>query len=752
MSFILKLPFRLLRWMLLRLLRSFRKKGVFYLTLIVVFMSIDMMFPALGGSVTTIVIVLGPAILMGLAFEVKKRLDGTMPEFIALSNFMAFAGVYALFRAWSKAADSSLPEVLGPLSRWIFGPLWNVLAGFVAVVFGQAQSVPMPVWSEMPLGEHLLALDPLLTGLSLLVLAWSASILYYGVRRFGGETKMTADQHKLAKNGLTPLWRANWALQGFWSNLLRIVRNSLGRPALAVDEMVIGFDAPPLRKPWAWPWQIVSRLVSRFWDTTFTPFDLRRMIVAKMSPGALIIGGAGAGKTLIQILWLMFSKSNKILIETQGNVFDKDQPLIRAAGRELLVISSDLGVNTVTLNVLANINPEHQDFRNQVLRISALIIQVRGEHATLERCTQELVSCIIGNVVYFGHVAQEEPRLDVVYDYLTDPNLTEELSFWANLGHPAFRKLCMTLIGRTSDPEFLNSLGAIYSPELGFLADPIKRAMVCGGGKTVFDPAEMLVNPKVDVAIQIAQSSIDTSGALLRLLLGALLEPRIQLTKDEAESTPAKGVTVWIDELAAFAGPTPRSGAPVLREIVDFHRQKVVRWVYSAQNIEQIERGWGEGIYGEWANAAAVRVIGKVGADPGLDQHITEVAGKTLSVRLEKIPGAGGGYRAYQRLFEEVDLLPSHVLSKLSVDQMVAFVRSDGPGVAKLKMWRPAFFKHPTLNRKFRNAKARFGGRPKSTEPGIYDNLLAEARAALAEQDQPRNIGDNDDEPPRDAA
>jgi hypothetical protein len=752
LSKILLIPFYIARWMFRRLVKKLGQKGFFYISMIVVFMSIDMVFPAAGGSLSTIVFVLGPAILMGVSFEVIKRLDGTMPQFIALASYMAFAGVYALFRAWSKAADSSLPEIVGPLSKWVLGPIWNFLIGLVGALLGRAQSVPMPVWAPMPLGEHILAMDPFLSALGLLVLFWSLSILSYGTKRYSGETKKTADQKSLARNRVTPLWKANWVLHGLRGNVYRLLRNLLKKPTLGVSELVIGFGPPLLYRPWFWPWWVVASILSRVCNVAMTPFDSRQMIIANFTNGALIIGGAGAGKTLIQIPWLLLSRSNKILIETQGNVFDKDLPLIRAAGRKLLVISSDLGADTVTINVLANIDPEHQDFWDQVMRIANLIIQERGEHGALERCTRELVACIIGNAVFFARVAAEEPGLDVVYDFLTDPELAGDLKFWAKEGHPAFRQLCHTLVGRTEDPEFLNSLGAIYSPELGFLAHPIKRAMVCGVGNAVFDPTEMLQDDKIDVAIQISQSDIDTSGALLRLLLGSILEPRIKLSAEEAQATPAKGVTVWIDELAAFAGPNPGGGATMLKEIVDFHRQKMVRFVYAAQSIQQIDTGWGEGTYNKWANSAMVRVFGKVGADPELDQHITDVSGKTLSDKFEKIPGAGGGYRAYQRIFEPIDLLPQHTLSKMGVSQMVAFVRCDS-GLVKLRLWRPAFFSHPALGRLYDSAKSRFGGRPASKSRRIYGDLIEDARASLEATQQPTPENNSyDDYPPKDAA
>ncbi|MFK7746015.1 MAG: TraM recognition domain-containing protein [Roseobacter sp.] len=750
---IIFLPFYVLRWMARRLFKKLGQKGYFYVSLIVLFMSIDMIFPAAGGSLTTIAFVLGPAILMGLTFEIIKRLDGTMPQFLALASYMSFAGFYALFRAWSKAADSTLPEVLGPLSKWIFGPLWNVAAGAIAALLGHAQSVPMPVWGPMPLGKHILAMDPLLTTLGILVLIWSVSILAYGTKRYGGETQKTADQKNLAKNRLTPLWKANWVLHGVKGNLSRLIRNVVRSPKLQVDEMIIGFGPPIRYRPWAWPWWLFTTLLAKVSNTAMTPFDLRQVIVANMANGALIIGGAGAGKTLIQTLWLRFSRSNKILIETQGNVFDKDLPLITAAGRKLHVISSDLGADTVTINVLATIDPEHQDFWDQVMRIAGLIIEERGQHDALERCTRELVACIIGNIVFFAHVTGEDPRLDVVYAYLTDPELGQDLEHWAEEGHPAFRKLCMTLIGRAADPEFLNSLGAIYSPELGFLAHPIKQAMVCGTGKTVFDPAEMLEDGSLDVAIQISQTSIKTSGALLRLLVGALLEPRIKLSMEEAQATPAKGVTVWIDELNAFAGPNPGSGATMIKEIVDYHRQKGVRFVYSAQSIQQIDTGWGDGTYSKWANSAMVRIFGKVGADPDLDQHIADVADKTLSAKFDKIPGAGGGYRAYQPVFETIDLLPRHVLSKTGIDKMIVFVRRDGPGLVKLRLYRPAFFEHACLHRLIDTAKSRFGGRPTSVSTGVYDGILSEARRTMARaQDHTTNPDIDNDYPPKDAA
>ncbi|WP_299953590.1 TraM recognition domain-containing protein [uncultured Roseobacter sp.] len=756
---VLKLPFRMIFWCLRRLAKNFRKKGWVVLTVMVLFMSLDMIFPVLGGNLTTIALVLGPAMLMGLAFGVLKRLDGTMSQFIALSSYMAFAGTYALFRAWSKAIDGSLPDAFGSLSRWIFGPLWNAAAGLFAALLGQGQSVPMPIWGPLPFSQHLLAMDPLLTGLSLFVLAWAARIFLYGARRYGGDTRRTSGEQKMAANRMTPPWRANWVLHGVAGNIKRHLRALVSRPRLPPSHLVIGFGPPPMWRPWLWPWMGIGWLVSRVMSVEFTIFDLRQMIVADARNGALILGGAGAGKTLIQTAWLTYSTANKILIETQGNVFDKDRPLIEAAGRKLHVISSDIGHDTATINVLSRLDPEEQDFWDQVMRLSGLIIQERGEHGALERCTRELVACTIGNVVFGAHLVGEVPRLDTVYTYLTDPELAEDLQYWTRHGHPAFRELCSTLADRIADPEFQNALAAIFSNELGFLAHPIKRAMVCGTGDHAFDPEDLLHDPKLDVAIQISQATIDVSGALLRLLLGALIEPRIRLSAEQVKKTRAHGVTVWIDELNAFAGPVPGSGARMLSEIVDFHRQKGIRWVFSAQNTQQIERGWGEGTYAKWANSAVVRIFGKVGAEPQLDQHVTEVAGKTLQEKIEKIPGAGGGWRAYQISRNDVDLLPGHELSKMGESQMIAFVRTDHAGLVKLKLWRPGHFAHPIYGHRYRAAKDRFGGRRVSKARGAYDNLIDDARQALLrksaaeEQNQPPRADQAPDaKPPRSGA
>lgn len=722
---------RMIRWTLRRLLGVLRKKGWLYILALVGFMSLDLIFPRLGGNLTTIGLVLGPAILMGLAFGMLKRLDGTMPQFLALSTYMGFAGLYALFRAWSKAAESSLPEVLGPVSKWLFGPIWNAVAGVAAGLLGEPQAVPMPVWGPMPLSQHLLSMDPLLTALSLIVLAWSLRIFLYGVSRYGGETQRTSRERKLAQNRITSLWRANTTLLGPLQNAARLMRNTLVGPRLKAGMLVIGFSAPPMWRPWAWPWLAISWLVSLVRPVEMTPFDFRRTIVADAGNGALLIGGAGAGKTLIQTAWLMFSQAQKILIETQGNVFEKDLPLIEAAGRRLLIISTDLGHETMTINVLSTLEPEHQDFWDQVMRISALVIQERGEHGTLERCARELIAATIANTVFFGRILEEEPTLETVYSHLTDPEISDELRFWSEEGHPAFRSLSSTLAARTDDPEFLNSLAAIFSPELGFLAHPIKAAMVCGTGSNRFDPALLLEDPSIDVAIQLAQSTIDVSGALLRLLLGALLEPRIQMSAEAVKRLPSPTVTLWIDELAAFAGPTGASGAPMLREIVDFHRQKGVHWIFSGQNIQQINLGWGEGTYAKWSNSAVVRVFGKVGADPDLDQHICEVAGKTLQEKIEKIPGAGGGWRAYQMAREEIDLLPPNLLSKMGEDRMVAFVRTKHRGLVKLCPWRPAHFEHPAMKRRFTRARQLFAWRPEGLGKNTYSDALAATKQSL---------------------
>jgi type IV secretory pathway TraG/TraD family ATPase VirD4 len=724
----------MIRWVSRRLLSALRKEGWIYILALIGFMSLDIIFPALGGNLTTMGLILGPAILMGLAFGMLKRLDGTMPQFLALSSYMGFAGVYSLFRAWSKAAESSLPDILGPVSGWLFGPLWNTLAGIIAGVLGEPQAVPMPVWGPMPLSGHLLAMDPLLTALSLFVLAWSLRIFFYGVSRYGGETQRTSRERKLAENRMTSLWQANSTLNGACSNAVRLIRNTVVGPKLKAGMLIVGFSAPPLRRPWSWPWLAVSWLVSLVRPVEMTLFDFRRTIVANAGNGALLIGGSGAGKTLIQTAWLMFSQSPKILIETQGNVFEKDLPLIKAAGRKLLIVSTDLGRQTMTLNVLSTIDPEHQDFWDHVMRISALVIQERGEHGTLERCARELIAATIANTVYFGRVLEEEPTLECVYAHLTDPELSAELQFWAEEGHPAFRALSSTLAARTDDPEFLNSLAAIYSPELGFLAHPIKAAMVCGTGENCFDPQALLTDPSVDVAIQLAQSTIEVSGALLRLLLGALIEPRIQLSAEATKRLPSPTVTLWIDELAAFAGPNGTEGAPMLREVVDFHRQKGVHWVYSAQNTQQIDRGWGEGTYAKWSNSAVLRIFGKVGADPDLDQHICELAGKTLQEKIEKIPGAGGGWRAYQIVREEVDLLHSNHLSKLGEDRMVTFVRTKRGGLVKLCPWRPAHFEHRAMMRRLKDARQKFARTPDPDDRVYYAGAIADTTQNLIDQ------------------
>lgn len=723
--------FRFLRWMILRIVGVLRRKGWIYLVLLVGFMSLDMIFPALGGNLTTIVLILGPAMLMGFTFGVLRRLDGTMPQFMALSTYMGAAGLYGLFKAWSKAVDSTLPEILGPLSRWLFGPLWNAIAGVFAALVGKAQSVPMPVWGPMPLSEHLMAMDPLLAGLSLFVMFWAARIFFYGVRRYGGETQPTEHEKLLAKNRLTPPHAANWVLHGVWGNLKRHLVNLFAGPRLRAGVLVIGFAAPPWWRPWHWPRLALTWVISRFINVEMTPFDWRRMIVADAGNGALLIGGAGAGKTLLQIGWLMYSQSSKILIETQGNVWDKDYPLIRAAGRELFVISPDLGSETMTLNVLAPLDPTSQDFWDQVMRISSVIIQESGEHGALVRCTRELVAAIIANTVYFARVLEDEPTLKTVYAHLTDPEISEDLRFWAEEGHPAFRELSMTLAARTSDSEFLNSLGAIYSPELGFLAHPVKASMVSGDGVNRFDPAILLADPNIDVAIQIQQSTIDVSGALLRLLLSALIEHRVQMSEAAVKRLPVPKVTVWIDELAAFAGPNGTTGAPFLGDIVDFHRQKGVCWVYAAQNTQQIDRGWGEGTYAKWANSAVLRVFGKVGADTDLDQHICDVAGKTLQVKFDKIPGAGGGWRAYSIVREEVDLLPRHALAKMGEERMVGFVRVKGRGLVKICPWRPGHFSHPAMKARLAKARALYGGKPVIGSDDTYETLIAQTRNTL---------------------
>ncbi|MEP0425315.1 MAG: hypothetical protein ABJE09_20070, partial [Roseobacter sp.] len=420
---LVKFPFRVFLWVLRRLVQSFRKKSWLYIMVMLVFMSLDVIFPGLGGTLTTSAFVLGPAVLMGVAFTVLRRLDGTMPQFMALSSYMAVSAAYGLFRAWSKAADTSLPDAIGSVSRWTFGPLWNMGVGVVAVLFGKAQSVPMPVWGNMPFSQHLLAMDPLLTGLSLIVLLWSVRIFMFGTRRYAGETKRSERENGLAQNKMTPIRRANWTLHGRAGNLRRHLRGLLLAPRLPVSHMVIGFGPPPQRMPWLWPWLTVCWLIARLRPVEMTIFDTRRIITADARNGALILGGAGAGKTLIQQAYLAYSTSNKILIETQGNVFDKDVPLAKALNRKIAVITSDLGDATATVNVLATLDPEDTDFWDRVMWIASLVICERGEHGTLERCSRELVACVVGNVVFSARLVDEVARLDTVYDYLTDPEL-----------------------------------------------------------------------------------------------------------------------------------------------------------------------------------------------------------------------------------------------------------------------------------------------------------------------------------------
>lgn len=723
--------YRVLRWMAFRIINSLRRKGWVYLVVLITFMSLDMIFPKLGGNLTTVILTLGPALLMAMSFSVLKRLNGTMPEFITLSSYMGAAGLFGLFKAWSTAAESSLPDIIGPMSRWLFGTVWNFIASIFAVTLGEPQAVPMPLLSDRPLREHLMALDPLLTGLSLFVLAFAVYIFRYGMRRYGGETQATASERDLAKNRLTPLHASNRVLNGMWRNLGRLVINLIMGPRLRAGYLIIGFNAPPWWRPWHWPRLALTWMFSRVWNVEMTPFDWRKMIVADAGNGALLIGGAGSGKTLMQTAWLMYSQASKILIETQGNIFNKDYPLITATGRTLYVISPDLGDQTVTLNVLEPLNPADQDFWDQVMRIATVIIQEDGEHGALVRCTRELVATVIANTIFFANVLEQEATLRDVYAHLTDPDLSQELKFWAEEGHPSFRGMSITLASRTSDAEFLNSLGAIYSPQLGFLEHPVKSAMVCGDGTNRINTSIQLFDRKADIALQVAQATIQASGALPRLVPWALTEARIQLSEEDVKQLPVPEVTLWIDELAAFAGPNGQSGASFLGEVVDFHRQKGISWVFAAQNTQQIDRGWGEGTYAKWANSAVLRVFGKVGADPELDQHICDVAGKTLQTKFEKIPGAGGGWRSYQIVYEEVDLLPPHVLSKMGEHRLVAFVRSKKHGLVKLCPWRPGHFAHPSMKCRLARARKLFGGVPDRSGSDIFQALIVETQQAL---------------------
>ncbi|PWR01289.1 hypothetical protein DKT77_17825 [Meridianimarinicoccus roseus] len=702
MSLILA-PFK---WALRRLGRVFSSKGALGILLLAVFLNLDQIFPQLGGKLTTAALVLGPAIAMGFYAQVLSRWDGGPNDFAVLALYMAACGLYGLLRAWSAAAGSDVPDYVASLGLWLFGPLVNLLVGAIAAFFGHDRYAPMPILHPEGLAVQLSELNILLTLVSLFVIGWALAMMNATVRRWGGGAPpLQPEDRARARNRLVPPHRAARRLLGLRRNLVSQIRPILGRPRLALDEFVVGM-APALKnRPWRLPLVLIGRLLIMLGGRPEgTMLDPRPIIAAPFETLALIVGGPGSGKTLIQQANLICGQGPRLLVETQGNAGDKDKPLIEANGRTCLVIAPELGRASAGFNLLERLEPAGETFPGDVERIAGYIIEVRGEHLTLKRCAFELVAAVIANVALLARSQGHVPSLMLVYECLSDPALADYLADWTTEGHPAYRRWCATLAARLSDPEFANSLAAFWSPELSFLADPSKAALICGATEQVFDPAWLLDDPEFDVVVQINQQDLSGSGALLRLLMIGVMAPRIALNMDQAGRTRARGLMLWIDELAALGG------SKILDDTVQFYRQKGIRPVYSMQSPKQADELHGPGTYAKWSAAADIRIYAKPGGEQELAEHVSHELGETVRLVRSKMFSGDRGFATNGAEWRPAPLLSRDQLAELPALKVVVLVRTRRRGMVKILCDVPAWFSHPGLRAFRKRALRRHGG------------------------------------------
>lgn len=556
-----------------------------------------------------------------------------------------------------------------------------------------------------------------LIALSIMLLHFIVSlwILWVSIARFGGIFQKTETDKILARNRPVKNNRANIELNRWWPTMERAVTAILHRRRINAQEIVIGMGSHWLWHPLRWLQGIIGEALLYFGcRTEFTLFDRRPLITAQVETGVLHVAGAGGGKTATQVTNLAVSTTPKILVETQGNALEKDLPVLTWAGRRPYLFDPSLGEESSSINVLASIDPSATNFQNQILRMADYIIELDEKHPNhvLQYFAYELVAVVLAYIVIRAQKRSCAPDIALLERGVTDrKTLTKILEITARSGHPSFRNMAARSLDTINDRKrsYLEGSTKITAERLQFLSDPGKAALINGRTSNCLDPSEMLRRHDWDAILQIPQDELQTSGALLRLLILGLIQPRIQLTAEEAKRDRDSGVLICIDELAALGG------SKILDETVVFFRQKNIRFYYNMQSIEQVERLYGQGTYAKWASSADVKIYSKI-SEAEFNSFVAPELGHTVRQRRLKVTEHGGGPNSLSKVWERVPFMEASELTQARGFTAIVLARAYSGKTIKLCVELPVYFNHTSINAFVERAKESFWKKPARTK------------------------------------
>lgn len=676
-----------------------RRKSVLFFIGWFLFSNLDAMWAGASGRWLVIGLVVLPPVLLWLWAQARYTFDGGVDEFLFATRYMIFGGLLGLLRAWSAAAGGSLPDTLTSVLRILLGTHGSAAVSAAAEAVGLGAYSPLPLLHPDGWVVQVMALDPVLILVSIGVLGMAAHSFWFALVEYGGsKPQQTNDIKEARMMRILRSHRATWTLINPLSHARRLMANLFRVPCIGPDQLVVGIDEVRLADPLAGLLRFPGRILSWMgWHTHLTPFDPRSLVVASCEGSALLVGGAGSGKTQG---WEMANQATlnapMIIFQTQGNAAEQEIPLRQALGRTPYLFDARLRRASASIQALAVLDPAAPDFFETCGRYAQTQIEdsPNGEHGDLKDRAKALIAVTLSGNVWEGRAAGRVATMFDVYDDLCSTDLIGRLRYWADEGPEDFRHDALVLANdMDADPQLMASL-RFFIGQMRWLASPSLRALVCGGTDLVVDPDD-LVGDRARCDWVLQTTSPQLARGLWRLLITVALEPHIRRTAAKARCAPR--TTLMVGETFAL-GPFP-----LLGEIFVLHRQKGVRAVLLGQSTGQWDKLYGSGTFEEWCRSAHVVGFTQFN-EVAYANQVEAMAGETAQLESDRLNSPGGGLSGSSKRWGVTPLLNKNRLMRLSRFMGVVFV-NDRRGRRRTLLARmPVHFLHPSLGRLVRGA------------------------------------------------
>ena len=353
----------------------------------------------------------------------------------------------------------------------------------------------------------------------------------------------------------------------------------------------------------------------------------------------LTIAGSGAGKTVSVVVPNMLEwKYSAICMDPKTEIEEMTGCYRESLGQKVIRLNADTE-NTDGFNVLDWIDTSSDkcimDAQSVVGWLSEQSTDDNSNSKFFDQAARNLIEVVLLDVLFNPKITNDERTLLTVRKAIGQPNIIKYIKAIQKRGQnyaygAASNKASLLLPMLEKGESTMASILGTADNMTEFLIVPSLSRLVCGNS---FKTSEIL-DDNITVFIQIPLKTLDSTPAIARLIIGALLN-RIY----EAKGTMNNNVLVMLDEM-------PRLGYMKLLETArDAGRSFGINLWAICQSTGQLEKIYGREGMRDWMESCFVRTFFGI-QDEVTAEMISKTCGTTTVLTQSQGTSESGSRRA----------------------------------------------------------------------------------------------------------